>query len=86
MVVLYCKTQGEITFRVYPTPMRLVFAGQGDEPSKHYFFVVLGIRQRGDMEKIWLRFICSDPALPMGITASTGEKRVPPISQDFWLS
>jgi hypothetical protein len=86
MVVLYRKTQGKITFRVYPTPMRLVFAGQGDEPSKHYFFVVLGIRQRGDMEKIWLRFICSDPALPMGITASTGEKRVPPISQDFWLS
>ena len=56
------------------------------EPT-HFFFVVLGIRQRGDMSKFWLRFVAQSDDLPLGITSSQGiHRRVPPVSQDFWLA
>ena len=64
-----------------PTP-------EGAEETKHYFFVVLGIRQRGDLSKLWLRFVVQgkDLDLHVGITRCVGEnKRVPPVSTDFWL-
>lgn len=52
----------------------------------HYFFVVLGIRLRGDMSKFWLRFVMQGD-LPVGVTRCRGpNKRLPPVSQDFWLA
>jgi hypothetical protein len=52
----------------------------------YYFFVALGIRERGDLTKYWLRFVSQSSDLPLGVTVSKGEKRVPPVKQDFWLA
>jgi hypothetical protein len=48
------------------------------EPAEvvHYWYVWLGVVQRGDTSKFWLR--------PVGVTESHGEGRLPPLCGDFW--
>ena len=49
--------------------------GEPDVPT-HFWYVWVGIRQRGDPTKLWLAEV--------GVTKSEREARVPPLSHDFW--
>ena len=56
--------------------------GQPGEPQRHYFYVWVGICQRGDLSKLWLTPIIQTPDLPAGISSCEGERRIPPLSED----
>ena len=61
--------------------------GENGEPTKWYFFVTIGMRMRGCMDSLWIRFVVqAGKDLPLGVTEAVGEKAPsPPIGQDFWL-
>ena len=50
----------------------------------HYFFVWIGIQQRGEATKFWMMpLVGSDPLMRPGVTHSTDEARVPPLCLNF---
>ena len=76
---------------------KIVFGRRGDETTDieidehswhgwqvgnmHYFYVWIGIQQRGDLSKLWLMPLRgSDPDMPLGVVHSRDEARVPPLT------
>ena len=52
-----------------------------------YFYVYIGVIQRGNMQTLWMApLIGTDPLMPPGVTHSTKEVRVPPVTDQFVLS
>lgn len=43
---------------------------------RHFYYVWVGVLERGDRNKFWL--------VPVGITHSDGEGRLPPLTNEFW--
>ena len=49
--------------------------------DRHYYFVWIGIQQRGSPEHLFLRPLeSSDPGMPPGVVYSEGQGRVPPLT------
>ena len=48
----------------------------GEVRTTYYWFVWLGVVQRGNTETLWMH--------PVGITHSEGEPRIPPLKKELW--
>jgi hypothetical protein len=52
---------------------------------EHYFYVWIGLCQRGDLSKLFLAPIVQRAELPVGVAQSAGDGRPPQLRVDFWM-
>ena len=71
----------ESCFGKWRVPADLV-AGK---PQQNFWYVWVGVVQRGDLSKIWLAPVEQSSALPLGVTMNWGvNPRLPPLSDHCW--
>lgn len=58
--------------------------GAPGEPQRHFFYVWVGICQRGDLTKLWLTPLVQSAELPVGVSCCEGERRIPPLREACW--
>lgn len=58
--------------------------GEGGAPDHHYWYVWVGVLQRGDPKKLYMTPFFQSEDLPLGISRCVGEKRTPPLNQECW--